>query len=376
MRGALRTDHLPFPMPSTPHALTQEWRHLTFMHWEVEPERLAPHIPDGLTLDLHDGKAYVGTIPFEMKKVRPRRLPWLPGISNFPEFNVRTYVTKDGKAGVLFLTLDTNSRITCSYAPRAYGLPYRLARCQFSSQHGRYQWSSQRRSDGATLRGQANSVGETMQAKPGSLEAFLFERYSMYTVHNGTLSIGHTHHDPWQYRLGEATIESNSLTEMYDLGIEDALVPDFVHLSEGVRVNTWPLQLAERLAPGDDRDVLFLDGDCGLCHRLATFIDRRLAPGKNLAYRPILSDDAQRIIATFPVKLRSADSVYLIRNGKPYMRSAAGIRALLYMKWPWKMWYPVLWLVPLPARNLAYRFIARFRHRIFKPPTECAFRVD
>lgn len=372
----LRTDHLPFPMPANPHALSQEWRNLTFMHWKVDPARLEPYIPAGLTLDLHEGQAYVGTIPFEMRKVRPRGWPWVPGVSNFPEFNVRTYVVKDEKPGVLFLTLDTNSRITCAFAPRAYGLPYRLASCRLSAEDGTYAWLSRRKSDGASLRGYAKGVGEVMQASPGSLEAFLFERYSMYTVHKGTLSIGHTHHNPWSYRLGEATVESNSLTEVYDLGIEDVLSPDLVHVSEGVRVNTWPLQLAERLKPGDDRDILFLDGDCGLCHRLATFIDRRLARGQKLAYRPILSDDAQRIIATFPEPMRSADSVYLVRNGKPYMRSAAGLRALLYMRWHWKMWYPVLWLVPLPLRNLVYRFIARYRHRIFKPPTQCMFRVD
>ena len=35
-----------------------------------------------------------------MKNVRPRRLPAVPGVSTFAEFNVRTYVIKDGQAGV------------------------------------------------------------------------------------------------------------------------------------------------------------------------------------------------------------------------------------------------------------------------------------
>ena len=54
-----RSDHLPFPMPDSPHVLSQEWRNLTFMHWEVDPARLAPYIPEGLELDLFEGKAYV-----------------------------------------------------------------------------------------------------------------------------------------------------------------------------------------------------------------------------------------------------------------------------------------------------------------------------
>ena len=371
-----RSDHLPFPMPSTSHALNQEWRNLTFMHWEVDPARLAPYIPEGLELDLFEGKAYVGTIPFEMKKVRPRLLPWVPGISNFPEFNIRTYVTKDGKGGVLFLTLDAQSRITCTYAPMAYGLPYRYAKCKFSARGGIYTWDSKRASDGAALRGYARGTGERVGAKPGSLEAFLFERYSVYSVHKGTLRIAHTQHDPWVFQEGEVIVEENSLTEAYDLGIADVLNPDMVHVSSGVHVRTWPIEVAERIKPGDRRDFLFLDGDCGLCHRLATFIDKRLADGQELGYRPIMAEDAQRVIATLPEKMRKADTVYLIRNGKPYIRSAAGIRGLLYMKWYYKMWFPILWLVPLPIRNVAYRFIAKYRHKIFEQPKVCSFRVD
>ena len=51
-----------------------------------------------------------------------------------------------------------------------------------------------------------------------------------------------------------------------------------------------------------DRDFLLLDGDCGLCHRLATFMDKRLARGQDIGYRPILSKEGQKMIATLPKK--------------------------------------------------------------------------
>ena len=127
---------------------------------------------------------------------------------------------------------------------------------------------------------------------------------------------------------------------------------------------------------GVERDVLLLDGDCGLCHRLAQFIDKRRASDADLAYRPILSEDAQKLIATFPEKQQAADTVYIIRNGKSYIRSAAGIRALLYMKWYWRMWFPLVWLVPLPIRDIAYVIIAKNRHRVFSKPKICSFRID
>ena len=125
-----------------------------------------------------------------------------------------------------------------------------------------------------------------------------------------------------------------------------------------------------------ERDYLLLDGDCGLCHRLATFIDKRLGKEKDLGYRPILSDDAQKMIAAFPKKQQDADSVYLVRNGKSYIRSAAGIRCLLYMKWYYAMLFPIFWIIPLPIRDIGYIIIAKYRHKFFKRPTECLFRVD
>ena len=124
------------------------------------------------------------------------------------------------------------------------------------------------------------------------------------------------------------------------------------------------------------RDYLLLDGDCGLCNSLANFMDKRLAKGVDLGYRPILSEDGQALIAKLPKKQQDADSVYLIRNGKSYIRSAAGIRCLLYMKWYYKMWFPLFWIIPLPIRNIGYRIIAKYRHKFFKRPTECLFRID
>ena len=39
---------------------------------------------------------------------------------------------------------------------------------------------------------------------------------------------------------------------------------------------------------GVDRDVLLLDGECGMCNRLAVFVGSSTETGVELAYRPIL----------------------------------------------------------------------------------------
>ncbi len=245
MGRTMSSDHVPFPMPERKHSLSQEWRYLSFLHWEVNPEKLEPYMPPGVEIDLYEGKAYVGTIPFLMKNVRPRLFPALPGISNFPEFNVRTYVKMNGKAGIVFLTLDAHSRITCSYAPRAYGLPYVYAKCKLDISEDNYQWSSKRVSDGVQLRGSCKAIGEQIQAKPGSLEEFLFERYSLYVEHKGRTKMAYTLHDPWTFRTAEATVEINTLTELFKLGIENPLKPDLVHMSSGGHVHTWSIEKTE-----------------------------------------------------------------------------------------------------------------------------------
>ena len=123
-----------------------------------------------------------------------------------------------------------------------------------------------------------------------------------------------------------------------------------------------------------EKDTLLLDGECGLCNKVAIFVDKRKSSKAEIDYLSIESEEAQELITKFTQKQKDADTVYLIRNGKPYIRSAAGIRILLYLKWYYAMWYPICWLFPLPLRDIVYRIIAANRHRIFKKPDVCLFK--
>ena len=239
----MRSDHLPFPMPERPHSLVQEWKNLTFMHWEVDPVKLAKYIPDGLEIDLFEGRAFIGTIPFIMANVRPRMTFPIPGVSTFPEINIRTYVRKGSRAGVLFLTLEAQSLITCSYATRAYGLPYRYSIANVRSQDGKYRWNACRKDGSHEIIGECTWDEQEEVAEKGTLEEFLFERYCLYTIHRGNLCIAYTQHEPWKFGSGEVKLESNTLTDEFDLGIGNELLPDIVHVSEGVYVRTWSTEV-------------------------------------------------------------------------------------------------------------------------------------
>lgn len=120
-----------------------------------------------------------------------------------------------------------------------------------------------------------------------------------------------------------------------------------------------------------DEATLILDGDCGLCNRVAIFLRPRLGIDKKIIFLTNDSEDGKEIINKLSSKKQEADTVYFVRNGKSYIRSAAAIRCLLFMKWHYKVLYPFCWIIPFPIRDLAYSIISKNRHRIFTKPEIC-----
>jgi uncharacterized protein YqjF (DUF2071 family) len=58
-----------------------------------------------------------------MSNVAPRFVPALPGVSEFAELNVRTYVTVGGKPGVYFFSLDAESALAVARGALAAAPP-------------------------------------------------------------------------------------------------------------------------------------------------------------------------------------------------------------------------------------------------------------
>jgi uncharacterized protein YqjF (DUF2071 family) len=107
----------------------QRWNDLLFLHWKIAPELVQVTLPPGLRVDVHEGAAYVGIVPFFMERIRPAWLPPLPWVSWFLELNVRTYVhDREGHPGVWFYSLDCNQPLAVALARRFFHLPYFNAR--------------------------------------------------------------------------------------------------------------------------------------------------------------------------------------------------------------------------------------------------------
>jgi hypothetical protein len=217
-------DHRPYPAPPTPFVMHMMWLDLLFAHWRVPAAVLRPLIPPALALDEFDGSAWIGVVPFRMSGVRPRLAPSVPGLSDFPELNVRTYVTKDGKPGVWFFSLDAANRLAVRAARRVFHLPYMDAEmvCLDApspnpSPLGRgVKYSSHRTHKGeppADFAAAYGPTGEVFHAQPGSLEHFLTARYCLYAADaQGRVYRGEIDHPDWPLQPAWAEIERNTMT--------------------------------------------------------------------------------------------------------------------------------------------------------------------
>lgn len=198
------TVHRPWSLPDAPWTSAQTWVDLAFLHWRVAADELQRIVPGSVELDTFDGAAWIGVVPFLLTGLRLRGLPPIPGISTFPELNVRTYVTRDGKPGIRFFSLDAASTWFVEGAKRIYRLPYTRARmrCERVGDHVEYESST----SGARFVGRYRGEGALFHLEPGSLEHFLTERYCLYTEDGGRAYRADIHHPSWDLQRGEAAI--------------------------------------------------------------------------------------------------------------------------------------------------------------------------
>jgi len=204
-------------MPASPWLLTQTLHDLLFAHWPIDADVLRPLVPPQLPLDRFDGRAWVGVVPFEMTNVAPRLVPALPWMSAFPELNVRTYVTVDGKPGVYFFSLDATNPVAVWSARALFGLPYFVASIDVARgaavNDQRIAYYSRRTGGTAAFDATYGPTGPCFVAHDGSLEYFLTERYCLYTAdpRSGAVSRTDIHHPPWALQRADADIRVNTM---------------------------------------------------------------------------------------------------------------------------------------------------------------------
>ncbi|MDX1932960.1 MAG: DUF2071 domain-containing protein [Capsulimonadales bacterium] len=230
--------------PHEPVVMRQEWRHLSFLHWPVAPEVVRALLPDDLTVDTFEGRAYVGLVPFTMRNVRPAGAPAVRGLSYFHETNVRTYVHhRGGHPGVWFFSLDAANEIAVRIARTVWKLPYHYARMSLGGDGESIVYASERCRPGplpGDCRATITPTGNAFFAVPGTLEHFLAERYLLYSRANGRLYRGRVHHAPYPLRSARLETLTESLTGAAGFAFDGP--PPLVHYAAGVEVDVFPLR--------------------------------------------------------------------------------------------------------------------------------------
>jgi hypothetical protein len=236
--------------------LTAEWRWLAMVNYQVDPAVLAPLVPAGTTLDLHDGRALASLVAFRFLRTRVLGVP-VPGHRDFDEVNLRFYVrhlTAAGEVrrGATFVRELVPRRAIATVARLAYNEPYLAVPMRSSVPRGAFEdddaslafrWRSHGRWH--AIAGRAH--GEAAVPALGSEEAFIAEHYWGYTRQRdgGTVEY-HVAHPPWRVRaLGDVRVDID-VAALYGAAFAPALAaaPTSAFVAEGSPVH---VELPRRL---------------------------------------------------------------------------------------------------------------------------------
>lgn len=233
--------HRPWPIPSRPWVGRQTWCDLLFAHWPIAVASVRHLVPASLEVDTFDRQTWIGIVPFRMEGVMLRGVPDLPWISAFPELNVRLYVTRNGKPGVWFLSLDASNPLAVWAARRFFRLPYQHATMTAEVSQAGVDYRSERRATPVGFEGSYRGSSVPYESKPGSLEHWLTERYCFYAQDvRGRILRGEVHHRPWPLQHAEAAIRKNEMLKPHGI-----LLPDtkpLLHFANRLDMLAWAPQ--------------------------------------------------------------------------------------------------------------------------------------
>jgi uncharacterized protein YqjF (DUF2071 family) len=223
--------------------LTAEWKNLLMLNYAVDPELLQAYVPAGTELDQFDGKTYVSLIGFEFNKTRVfgRAIPFH---QSFEEVNLRFYVRRSERRGVVFIAELVPRYAVAAIARFVYGERYSSVAMAHRIENvnggttAEFSWGSG--SDLCAIT--AETSGDGYLPDEGSLSQFITEHYWGYAAQGtgGTLEY-QVEHPQWNVSDTKGARFSGNAEKYY--GPEFAKVlekaPDSAFLAEGSGVTVF-----------------------------------------------------------------------------------------------------------------------------------------
>ncbi len=126
---------------------------------------------------------------------------------------------------------------------------------------------------------------------------------------------------------------------------------------------------------GTSNPVILYDGVCGFCNRMVQFVLKR-DRGDRFRFAPLQSEFARKLLEKHRRDDVALESLCLVSDfGQPdervLTRSTASLGILRELGGFWRVLSACFLVVPRPARDWAYRVVARHRYRIFGKYDTC-----
>ncbi|MGH9684569.1 MAG: YqjF family protein [Candidatus Acidiferrales bacterium] len=185
--------------------LSTEWRDLVLLNYEVQPDLLAPYLPQGVELDSCDGKTYISLVGLRFAQTKMLGRLAVPFHTDFEEVNLRFYVRRrsdqEMRRGVVFIREIVPLHAVAQIARTVYGENYLRLPMRHSTSNGNspisieYQWLFQTQWN----RLYADADCQPSLPAEGSIEQFITEHYWGYArQREGRCVEYHVSHAPWR----------------------------------------------------------------------------------------------------------------------------------------------------------------------------------
>jgi uncharacterized protein YqjF (DUF2071 family) len=169
----------------TPLARKRQVRRL-LLHWSWDPSALQRALPQGLTVDTYKGRAWVGLSVLAAKGVVPAFCPAVFSLNELSAVSVRTYVFDSFlRPGVFILRLDLGSWPALFMGRLLFDMASEKATitcADFPDESTDVRVRMFRPAAGSHFLHRRLGELQTVALESGTLEAFLLERYRLFTM--------------------------------------------------------------------------------------------------------------------------------------------------------------------------------------------------
>jgi uncharacterized protein len=225
--------------------LTAEWKNLVMLNYAVDSSLLERFVPAGTELDSFEGTTYLSLVGFEFNRTSVLGCP-VPFHQAFEEVNLRFYVRRSSKRGVVFIREFVPKYAVAAVARLAFNENYVcvpmshriIGDTEDNVVEAEYAWGSG--PDRCLMR--IETKGSDFLPAEGSESQFITEHYWGYAVQSrgGCLEY-EVKHAPWSIKTAKCAEFSGDLAAYYGVEIAQALMrkPDSAFLVEGSPVTVF-----------------------------------------------------------------------------------------------------------------------------------------